>query len=64
MDRLLLKVHEAASAIAVGRSTMYRLISTGEIKSIRVGSAVRVPIDTLREWIARQGNDATGPKTA
>jgi excisionase family DNA binding protein len=54
MERLLLRPVEAAEAIGIGRSKIYELLASGEIPSIRVGASVRVPVDALRAWIARQ----------
>jgi excisionase family DNA binding protein len=54
MERLLLRPSETAEAIGVSRSRAYELIARGEIPSIRIGGSVRVPLDGLRQWIARQ----------
>jgi excisionase family DNA binding protein len=54
VDRLLLRPIEAAEAIGVGRSKIYELLAAGELPSIRIGGSVRVPVDGLRDWIARQ----------
>jgi excisionase family DNA binding protein len=54
MDKLLLRPTEAAEAIGIGRSKVYELLASGELPSIRIGSSVRVPVDALREWIARR----------
>ena len=54
IDRLLLRPIEAAKAIGIGRSKIYQLLASGELPSIRVGASVRVPLDALRAWIARQ----------
>lgn len=54
MDRLLLRPIEAAEAIGIGRSKVYELLASGELPSIRIGSSVRVPVDALRDWIARK----------
>jgi len=54
MEKLLLRPVEAAEAIGIGRSKMYELLGSGAIPSIRIGSSVRVPVEALREWIARQ----------
>ena len=54
MERLLLRPIEAAEAIGVGRSKVYELLASGELPSIRIGSSVRVPLDGLRAWIAKQ----------
>ena len=43
MEPLLLRVHETAKAIGLGRSKTYELVSSGVIPSVRVGRSVRVP---------------------
>jgi excisionase family DNA binding protein len=56
IEKFLLRPKEVAEATGLGRSTVYSLIQAGEIPSVRVGvshRAVRVPVDALREWIAR-----------
>jgi excisionase family DNA binding protein len=54
MDRLLLRPVEAAEAIGIGRSKLYALLASGELPSVRIGGSVRVPVDALRAWIAKQ----------
>jgi excisionase family DNA binding protein len=54
MEKLLLRPVEAAEAIGIGRSKVYELLASGELPSIRVGTSVRVPVEALRAWIARQ----------
>jgi len=51
MDRILMKVQEAGEALGLSRSKLYELIAAGEIKTIRVGRAVRVPAASLHEWV-------------
>ncbi len=53
-DRLCFRVPEVAHTIGISRAKAYELISRGEIPSIRIGGAIRVPTDALRQWIARQ----------
>jgi excisionase family DNA binding protein len=54
MEKLLLRPVEAAEAIGIGRSKVYELIARGDLPSVRIGASVRVPVDALRGWIARQ----------
>lgn len=54
VDRLLLRPTEAAEAIGICRSKIYELLASRELPSIRIGGSVRVPVDALRAWIARQ----------
>jgi excisionase family DNA binding protein len=59
MDKLLLRPIEAAEAIGIGRSKIYELLASGALPSIRIGCSLRVPVDGLREWIARQTAERT-----
>lgn len=54
MDRLLLKPAEVAETLGLGRSKTYELIAGSVIPSVRIGTSVRVPVDSLRAWIASQ----------
>jgi excisionase family DNA binding protein len=58
--RLLLRPREVADAIGVSKSKAYELIAAGAIPSIKIGGSVRVPLDQLREWIARQLAEQSG----
>jgi excisionase family DNA binding protein len=53
-ERLLLRPAEAADAIGVSRARAYELIAAGVIPHIKIGTSIRVPVDALRAWIARQ----------
>jgi excisionase family DNA binding protein len=52
MDRLLLRVGEAAETLGMGRSTVYELIAAGVLPAVKVGKSLRVPIEQLKAWIA------------
>ena len=55
VEKLMLRPSEAAEAIGLGRSTVYAMIASGDLPSVRVGAggrAVRIPVDALRAWIA------------
>lgn len=49
--RELLTVEHAARRLSVGRTTMFRLIRTGEITSVRIGHARRVPAEAVTAYI-------------
>ena len=51
-DGLLLTVEEAARRLRLGRTLVYRLISSGELESVTVGRLRRVPADCLAEYVA------------
>jgi excisionase family DNA binding protein len=41
--RLLLRVAEAAEVLAISRSSLYQLMSSGEVRTVRLGRTVRIP---------------------
>ena len=51
---LLLTANEAGEVLRIGRSKIYELIRSGELKSIRIGKQIRVPRDAIGE-ILRTG---------
>jgi excisionase family DNA binding protein len=51
-DELLLTVEEAARRLRLGRTLIYRLISSGELESVTVGRLRRVPAECLTEYVA------------
>jgi excisionase family DNA binding protein len=53
-EKILLKPKRAFELLDIGRSTGYAMIASGELPSVRIGRAVRVPVDGLREWVKRQ----------
>lgn len=50
--RLLLTVPEAAEALAISRSKLYELLTTGVVASIRIDGSRRVPVAALEAYIA------------
>ena len=49
--QLLLTIESAARLLSLGRSTVYGLVSTGVLDSVKVGRARRVPYDALLRFI-------------
>lgn len=58
--RLMLTVEQAAEAIGVGRTTMFALIKTGEIQSVRIGRLRRVPADEIDAYTQRLTTEQNG----
>ena len=52
MERLL-KVHEAAERLQVSRAFLYELMASGEVDSVSIGAARRVPESSLDTYIQR-----------
>ena len=51
--RTLLSVEAAATQLSIGRTTMYALIKSGAIGSVKVGRLRRVPAEALTTYTAR-----------
>ncbi|GGT54388.1 MULTISPECIES: excisionase family DNA-binding protein [Streptomyces] len=51
---VLLTVEEAARRLRIGRTVCYRLIRSGELESITVGTLRRVPADAPAAYVARR----------
>ena len=54
VTRLLLTTQEAMTALCLSRSSLSKLLLSGEIPSITVGRSRRIPLKALEEWIAHQ----------
>jgi len=54
VEPLLVRVEEAARILSLSRSTIYEMLDAGELPSVRRGTARRIPVAALREWVARQ----------
>jgi excisionase family DNA binding protein len=48
---LLLTIPEAARILAIGRTTLYELISTGAIEAVHIGRAIRIPVESARAFV-------------
>ncbi len=55
-EKLALTVVEACKLVGIGRTKGYELCATGQWPTIRIGRAVRVPVDGLKRWIAEQAD--------
>lgn len=49
---LLFRPEEAARLLGCGRSTVFELLASGQLASVRVGRLRRIPADALRSFIA------------
>jgi excisionase family DNA binding protein len=56
--QLLLKPEEAAATLGIGRTTVFKLISRGELPAIRIGRTVRVPKVLLEAWVVDRASSA------
>ena len=51
-DRLLLRPEEVARSLAIGRTAVFELIRTGELRSVKIGKSRRIPADAVVEYVA------------
>ncbi|MCK8113965.1 helix-turn-helix domain-containing protein [Anaerosoma tenue] len=51
MDSRLLSVDEAQKALGVHRSTLYELMRSGDIESVRIGRRRLIPVQTIEAFI-------------
>lgn len=63
MDRVLLRPSEVAEILGIGRSKAYELCASNQLKAVRIGRSVRVPVEALHQWINEQmaTDQAAGP---
>ena len=52
METVLLKIPEVLERLAIGQTKLYELMSSGELRSVKVGRSRRVPSDELDRFIA------------
>ena len=50
---LLLRIPEAGRLLGLGRTTMYELISAGEVEVIHIGRAARIPLESVERFVNR-----------
>jgi len=54
LERLSYRPERAMQILDIGRTTMYALLRSGEIESIKVGRARIIPASALQEFIERK----------
>ena len=52
VPRLLLSPLQAAQVLGIGRSTLYGLLRSGAISSVRIGTLRRIPRQALDEFVS------------
>ena len=53
-EKILLRPEEAANALGVSRTLIYRLMARGQIPCVHFGRSKRVPLEALRQWAKAQ----------
>jgi excisionase family DNA binding protein len=47
----LIDIPAAAKLLSIGRTSVYGLIKDGELQTVKVKSATRIPLVALQQWI-------------
>ena len=64
-SKVLLTVEEAAACLNVGRTSMFALIRSGQIASVRIGRSRRIPAAAVDAYAARLvAEQCDGPAAA
>jgi excisionase family DNA binding protein len=54
----LLRLDEVAKRLSISKSMAWKLVAYGQIRSVRIGRAVRVRPADVEEYLARSTRDA------
>ena len=54
---LAVSPNEAARLCGLGRTTLYAALSSGELKSVKIGTRRLIMLDALRDWL--KSNETT-----
>ena len=54
MEKMCFNAREAAEALGVPLPTFYELSNRAGFPRVKVGRRTLVPVDALREWLARE----------
>ena len=57
-EPILLTPIQAAHALGIGRSKLYKLLQNGDLQSVRIGACRRIPTDALSDLVAHLRADA------
>jgi excisionase family DNA binding protein len=54
IEPMLLTIPEVAAKLGLGRSKVYDLIHAEGLPTVKFGTATRVPIKELEQWVTRR----------
>jgi excisionase family DNA binding protein len=62
--RVLLRIPEAADALGVSRTELYRMLNRGDLSYVTIGRTKRIPVQAIEEFVERNlTRSALGKKT-
>jgi excisionase family DNA binding protein len=50
-EKLTYTIKEAAAALGVGKSTLYKALSEGALTAVKLGNRTLIPAEALRAWM-------------
>lgn len=50
---LAVSPNEAARLCSIGRTTLYAALSSGDLKSVKIGTRRLITLEALRDWLKR-----------
>ena len=61
-DRLAVTYREAAKSLGVCERAVWQLVKDGELRAVRIGRSVRIPVKELNQFVADRSQpvDAKG----
>ncbi|SCL25427.1 helix-turn-helix domain-containing protein [Micromonospora inyonensis] len=57
-DNRLYTIDEVCDLFRCGKSTIYKLMDSGELRSVKIGALRRIPVKAADEYLARQMGEA------
>lgn len=52
----LITIEELCEMLMIGRNAAYKLLTSGKIKSFRIGRVWKIPRDSIQTYIMEQSN--------
>ena len=56
--KLLLRINDAAERLSLSRTNLYKLLTNGELESIKIGRSRLIPTDALESFVNRYRYEA------
>ncbi|WP_338834584.1 hypothetical protein MHLNE_08940 [Moorella humiferrea] len=53
LEKDVLRVHEIAKFLRVGKSMAYELTKRKDFPALRIGRTIRIPRDAFLQWVAQ-----------
>ena len=55
MENITVSVNDAAKALSLGRSKIYELICSGDLKVVKIGRRTLITVTSIRELVDTRG---------